>query len=324
MIQASVPVIPGRDGVIGSVAEARDFAEKSGYPVMIKASAGGGGKGIRIVRDKDELTQAFASAKAEARANFGDDALYMEKLIENAKHIEVQILADKFGNTVHLGERDCSMQRRNQKMIEEAPAVTLDEETRRAMGEAAVRAAKAVGYESAGTIEFLYSNGEFYFMEMNTRIQVEHPVTEAVTGIDLVKSQIMVAAGERLGFAQDDIHFSGHSIECRINAECPERGFAPSPGRIDYLLLPSGCLGLRVDSAAFAGYTIPPYYDSMIAKVITHGQDRSEAIAIMRRALSEFVITGVETNIDFQLKLLASEKFLLGEADTGLITRELS
>lgn len=321
---AGVPVIPGSDGPVNSLEEAVKFADTVGYPVMIKASAGGGGKGIRIVRSKDMLEGAYLSAKSESKAAFSDDTVYMEKVIENAKHIEVQILGDSFGNFVHLGERDCSLQRNNQKMLEEAPAFTLGADTAKAMGEASVRAAKAAKYKNAGTIEYLCDrNGNFYFMEMNTRIQVEHPVTEAITGVDIVKEQIKIAAGLPLSYTQQDIDFSGHSIECRINAENPDKNFAPSPGKISYLLLPSGCLGLRVDTAVYGGYTIPPYYDSMIAKVITHGKTRADAIAKMKRALSEFVITGVDTNIDFQLELLDNEKFISGDFDTGFIGREM-
>jgi len=325
MSEANVPVIPGSDGAIATPEEASKLAAAFGYPVIVKASAGGGGRGIRIVRAAEELEQAFLSAQSEAKAAFGDGTLYMEKMLENARHIEVQILCDAFGNVVHLGERDCSLQRRNQKVLEEAPSAVLSDEVRAAMGEASRRAAKAVGYQNAGTIEFLYDkSGQFYFMEMNTRIQVEHPVTEAITGIDIVKEQIRIASGEPLAFAQENVTFSGHAIECRINAEDARNNFAPSPGQVQYLLLPSGGLGLRVDSAVFAGYTIPPYYDSMIAKVITHGKTRAEAIAKMKRALSEFIIRGVETNIDFQLDILNHESYIRGEFDTGFIARELT
>lgn len=325
MQSADVPVTPGSDGVIETSAQALELAEKFGYPVMLKASAGGGGKGIRIVREKDELEDAFDSAKAEAKAAFGDDSMYMEKLIEHARHIEVQILADEYGNVVHLGERDCSMQRRNQKVLEEAPSAAIDEQTRQRLGEAAVRAVKASKYKNAGTIEFLYSkkDNSFYFMEMNTRVQVEHPVTEMVTDIDIIKEQIRIAAGERLSFSQNDVNISGHSIECRINAEDPENGFMPSPGTINYLLMPGGGNGLRIDSAVYAGYTIPPYYDSMIAKVITKGKTRNEAIIKMRRALSEFVIEGIKTNIDFQLELLNNKDYLKGDFDTSFITDKI-
>lgn len=325
MIEAKVPVIPGSDGVVNSIEEAYQVAEELGYPVIVKASAGGGGKGIRIVREKEELAKAFEAAQSETIAAFGDDAMYMEKLIENARHIEVQILGDNFGNVIHLGERDCSMQRRNQKVLEEAPSPALSEDIRVQMGEAAIRAAKIVGYKGAGTIEFLYeeSSQKFYFMEMNTRIQVEHPVTEMITGIDIVKEQIKIASNEPLSFTQDDVVFKGHAIECRINAENPAKNFAPSPGKIDYLLMPGGGLGLRVDSAVYAGYTIPPYYDSMIAKVITYGEDRNEAISKMKRALGEFVIHGIDTNIEFQEAILNNKLYLEGKFDTSFIGREI-
>ena len=325
MIKANVPVIPGSDGVVNSIDEAYEVAERLGYPVIVKASAGGGGKGIRIVREKGELAKAFEAAQSETIAAFGDDAMYMEKLIENARHIEVQVLGDNFGNVVHLGERDCSMQRRNQKVLEEAPSPALSEDIRTKMGEAAIRAAKIVGYKSAGTIEFLYeeSSQKFYFMEMNTRIQVEHPVTEMITGIDIVKEQIKIASNEPLSFTQEDVVFKGHAIECRINAENPSRNFAPSPGKIDYLLMPGGGMGLRVDSAVYAGYTIPPYYDSMIAKVITYGSDRNEAIAKMKRALEEFVIHGIDTNIEFQEAILNNKLYLEGKFDNSFIGKEI-
>lgn len=290
----------------------------------MKASAGGGGRGIRIVRTKDELAEAYETAKSETKSAFGDDTMYMEKVIEHARHIEIQILGDNFGNIIHLGERDCSLQRRNQKVLEEAPSPALSAETRKKMGEAAVRAAKFVGYKSAGTIEFLYDkDGNFYFMEMNTRVQVEHPITEMVTGVDIVKEQIKIAAGEKLQYSQKDIQIKGHAIECRINAENPEKNFIPSPGTIDYLLMPGGGIGVRVDSAVYAGYTISPYYDSMIAKVITCGRTRKEAIAKMYRALYEFVIEGVETNIDFQETILFNKKYIEGEFDTSFIANEI-
>jgi len=323
MKAAGVPVIPGTDGVVPDFGGARAFALDNGLPVMIKATAGGGGKGIRLVRDMDKLEEAFYQAGAEAKAAFGNGGVYLEKLIENAKHIEVQILADGHGNVIHLGERDCSVQRRNQKLLEEAPAACLDERTRREIRGAAVRAAKAADYESAGTIEFLYDNsGHFYFMEMNTRIQVEHPVTEMVTGIDIVKEQLRIAAGDKLSFSQDDVKFTGHAIECRVNAENARMNFAPSPGTIEYLFVPGG-FGVRVDSSVYAGYVIPPYYDSMIAKVIAHGAGREEAIARMQRALGEFVIEGVESNIDFQLEILEAEEYRSGGYDTGFIQRML-
>lgn len=324
MKKAGVPVIPGSDGVISNIDEAKACATKLGYPVMVKASAGGGGKGIRIVRSEEELENAYESAKTETKAAFGDDTMYMEKVIENARHIEIQILGDEHGNVIHLGERDCSLQRRNQKVLEESPSPVLSEETRKAMGEAAVKAAKAVGYKSAGTIEFLYDrDGNFYFMEMNTRIQVEHPVTEMVTGIDIVKEQIRIAEGAELDIKQEDVKITGHAIECRINAENPDKNFAPSPGTVDYLLVPGGTLGVRIDSAVYAGCSILPYYDSMIAKVITYGNTRQEAIEKMRRCLYEFVIEGVDTNIEFQEKILTNEKYLEGQFDTGFIAREI-
>lgn len=324
MIKAGVPVIPGSDGVVSDVDTAYKIAEKLGYPVMVKASAGGGGRGIRIVRKKEELAEAFETAKSETKAAFGDDTMYMEKVIENARHIEIQILGDNYGNVIHLGERDCSLQRRNQKVLEEAPSPALSDKVRNEMGKAAVKAAKYVGYKSAGTIEFLYDkSGKFYFMEMNTRIQVEHPVTEMITGFDIVKEQIKIANGDKMNYSQEDVHISGHAIECRINAENPEKNFIPSPGKIDYLIIPGGGSGVRVDSAVYAGYKIPPYYDSMIAKVITYGKTRSEAIAKMYRALYEFVIEGVETNIDFQEDILFNNKYLKGEFDTSFIANEI-
>lgn len=324
MIQAGVPVIPGSDGVVKTIDEAYEVAESLGYPVMVKASAGGGGKGIRIVRKKEELAKAFESAKSETKAAFGDDAMYMEKVIENARHVEVQVLGDVHGNVVHLGERDCSLQRKNQKVLEEAPSPAISPETRKEMCEAAIRAAKAAGYTSAGTIEFLYDkSGKFYFMEMNTRVQVEHPVTEMITGIDIIKEQIRIAEGKALIMTQDDIKINGHAIECRINAENPARGFAPCPGLVDYLMLPAGGLGLRVDTAVYEGYEIPPFYDSMIAKVIVHGKNREEAISKMRRALYEFIISGIDTNIEFQDRILKDPDYLKGEFDTSFIEKKL-
>lgn len=323
MKKANVPVVPGSDGTVDTVEEALEMAKKIGYPVMIKASAGGGGKGIRIVREEKELMQAYEAAKSETVAAFGDDKMYMEKVIEHARHIEIQILGDHFGNVIHLGERDCSLQRRNQKVLEEAPSVAISDETRKKMGEAAVRAAKAVGYENAGTIEFLYDrNSNFYFMEMNTRIQVEHPVTEMITGIDIVKEQLKIASGEKLELTQKDVIINGHAIECRINAENPKLNFIPSPGHIDFLLMPGG-MGTRIDSAIYAGCDIPPYYDSMLAKVIVHGKNRIEAIEKMRRCLHEFVIEGVITNIEFMEEILANEKYMKGDFDTSFIMDEI-
>ena len=321
MINAGVPVIPGSDGILADVEQAYEMADKLGYPVIVKASAGGGGKGIRIVRKKEELKEAFLSAQSETKAAFGDDSMYMEKLIEGARHVEVQILGDSFGNVIHLGERDCSLQRKNQKVLEETPCEVLSESTRAKICDSAVRAAKAAGYENAGTIEFLYEedSDKYYFMEMNTRVQVEHPITEMVTGVDIVKEQIRIAAGEKLLYTQDDIKISGHAIECRINAENPSRNFAPCPGTIDYLLMPSGGIGLRVDSAIYQGYEIPPYYDSMLAKVIVHGRDRDEAIAKMKRALYEFIIEGVDTNIEYQNKILNNKQFEKCQYNTSFL-----
>lgn len=319
MIRAGVPVIPGSEGVVKNVQEAKRWAEKVGYPVMIKASAGGGGKGMRPAADPQELEKAFETARAEAKAAFGDDSMYLEHLVVNPRHIEFQILADRFGNVVHLGERDCSIQRRNQKVLEEAPSPALTEELRREMGEAAVKAAQAAGYENAGTIEFLLdTDGRFYFMEMNTRIQVEHPVTEAVTGLDLVKEQLRIAAGEALRFRQEEIVIRGHAIECRVNAENPEKNFRPSPGTIEELILPGGP-GVRIDSGIYQGYTIPPLYDSMIAKLIVHGDDREAAAARMKRALGEFFLEGVDTNLDFLYDILEHPEYAAGKYDTGFL-----
>lgn len=321
MKAAGVPVIPGSDGAVNNLDYAQDVAQRMGYPVMIKASAGGGGRGIRIVRNAEELDSQILAAKQEALACFGNDEVYIEKFIENPKHIEIQILADNYGNTVALGERDCSMQRRNQKVLEESPSPVMTESLRARMGEAAVSAAKASGYRNAGTIEFLVdSQRRFYFMEMNTRIQVEHPVTEAVTGIDLVKQQLLIAMGEPLAFTQEDICLTGHAIECRINAEDPQMNFRPSPGLIRSLHIPGG-FGVRVDTAVYQGYEIPPYYDSMIGKLIVYAKTRDEAIAKMRWALAEFIVDGVATNIEFQLKLIRTEAFLRGDYDNGFLTR---
>lgn len=323
MKEAGVPVIMGSDGAIFNIHAAHTLARDLGYPVMVKASAGGGGRGIRIVRSEDELEAQMTAAKQEALACFGNDEIYIEKFIENPKHIEIQILADNYGNVVSLGERDCSMQRRNQKVLEESPspASFMNEELRKKMGEAACRAARVCGYRNAGTIEFLVDNkGNFYFMEMNTRIQVEHPITEQVTGIDLVKNQLLIAAGEKLRFKQEDIQIKGHAIECRINAEDPEKGFRPSPGVIKSLFIPGG-MGVRIDSAVYQGYEISPYYDSMIGKLITYAATREEAIAKMNWALSEFIVDGVATNVDFQLKLIRTDEFLDGNYDNGFLNR---
>lgn len=319
MMAAGVSVVPGSEGELDCMKDAMQLADQIGYPVMIKASAGGGGKGMRAVHRPEDLEKAITSAKNEAKAAFGDDKVYMEKLIVNPKHIEFQILADQHGNVVHLGERDCSVQRRNQKMLEESPCAVMTKELRLKMGNAAVRAAKATGYVNAGTIEFLLDRyGNYYFMEMNTRIQVEHPVTEMVTGIDMIKEQIKIACGEKLTFRQRDIEFRGHAIECRINAENPKKNFMPCPGLVENVLFPGG-FGVRVDSALYPGYMVPSCYDSMLAKVITYGKDRKEAIERMKRALSEFVIDGIETNIDFQYELLERNEILSGKYNTGLI-----
>lgn len=321
MIKAGVPVIPGSDGEVHTAEEALEVADRIGYPVMLKASAGGGGKGIRKVERAEDLVPAFESASTEAKAAFGNGAMYLERVIYPARHIEVQILADQFGHVVHLGERDCSLQRNNQKVLEESPSVAIGKTIRDQIGSAAVRAAESVGYENAGTIEFLYDEGkgEFYFMEMNTRVQVEHPVTEFVTGIDIVKEQIKIAEGQELSVRQEDIQISGHAIECRINAENPAFNFAPSPGKITNLYLPSGGVGLRVDSAVYPGYTIPPYYDSMIAKIIVHGEDRFDALMKMQRALYELEIDGVMTNSDFQLDLISDSNVIAGDYDTAFL-----
>lgn len=321
MIKADVPVIPGSDGEIFSAEEARAVAERVGYPIMLKASAGGGGKGIRKVNTASELEESFSSASQEALSAFGNGAMYVEKVIYPARHIEVQILGDSQGHVIHLGERDCSLQRHNQKVLEESPSIAIGTSLRTEMGDAAVKAAKAVSYENAGTIEFLLdeASGKFYFMEMNTRIQVEHPVTEFVTGVDLVKEQIKIAAGFPLKMQQEDITIKGHAIECRINAENPSFHFAPSPGKITDLYLPSGGVGLRVDSAVYHGYTIPPYYDSMIAKVIVHGEDRFDALMKMQRALYELEIEGIATNVDFQLDLISDKHVIAGDYDTSFL-----
>lgn len=321
VVDAGVPVIPGSDGIVPDLDTAKKICNEFGYPVMVKATAGGGGRGIRLVTNEEELESNFLSAQQEALSCFGNGDLYIEKFIENPRHIEIQLLADNYGNVIHLGERDCSLQRRNQKVLEESPSPIMTDDLRRRMGEAAVSAAKASGYRNAGTIEFLVDkNKNFYFMEMNTRIQVEHPVTEFVTGIDLVKAQIRIAAGEKLWLTQDDVKLSGHAIECRINAEDPRHNFRPSPGKIRSIHVPGG-FNVRIDSAVYAGYTIPPYYDSMIAKLLVKGADREEAIMKMKVALSEFIIDGVETNIDFQLKLLKNEYFERGEFDNGFLNR---
>ena len=320
MKKAKVPVVPGSEGSIKSIKEARELANKIGYPIMLKAAAGGGGKGIRLVSNESELDDAYNIVKQEAKVSFNDDEIYIEKFIENPHHVEIQVLADEHGNVVHLGERDCSIQRRNQKILEETPSPILDNKLRNKMGEAAINAVKASKYSSAGTIEFLVDkNKNFYFMEMNTRIQVEHPITEAITGIDIVKEQINIASGKKLKYKQDEIKFNGHSIECRINAENPKKNFMPCPGEIKKLNLPGGN-GVRVDTAVYSNYKIPPTYDSMIAKIIVHGKDRIEAINKMKRALSECIIEGIDTNIEFLYGILNNEKFVKGEYDTSFIS----
>ena len=323
MKKAGIPVIPGSDGSIKSYDECLKVAEKIGFPIMLKASSGGGGKGIRIVESKEELEDNYRLVKQEAKVSFSDDEIYIEKYIKNPRHIEVQILADEYGNAVYLGERDCTIQRKHQKILEEAPSSVIDSKLRSKLGEVAVKAVKASGYTNAGTIEFLVDeNKDFYFMEMNTRIQVEHPVTEENTGIDLIKEQIRIAAGEELRFRQNKVEIKGHSIECRINAENPSKNFRPSPGKITGLNLPGGN-GIRVDTAIYEGYVIPPDYDSMIAKIIAHGANRNEAIAKMKRALEELVIEGVDTNVDFLLSILKNLSFIRGTYDTSFIEKEM-
>lgn len=323
MIQNHVPVVPGSDGSVNDVESAKRIASKIGYPVLIKAAAGGGGKGMRKCFKEEDLEDAFLTAKAEARACFGNDEMYMEKLILNPKHIEFQILADHFGNVIHLGERDCSIQRNNQKMIEEAPSKALNKELRQKMGADAVKAAKAAHYTNAGTIEYvLDKEGNYYFIEMNTRIQVEHPITEMVTGIDLIKEQLKIAANQKLHLTQDDIQIQGHAIECRINAEKPYLNFRPSPGMIQNLHFPGG-FGIRIDSALYQGYSVNSFYDSMIAKVIVHGNNRLEAIRKMRRVLSELVIDGIDTNQELQYLILHHSEYVKGDFDTSFIDNHL-
>ncbi|NLB29783.1 MAG: acetyl-CoA carboxylase biotin carboxylase subunit [Clostridiales bacterium] len=323
MKKHGVAVVPGSDEIVKDVFEAREIAETVGYPVFIKASAGGAGRGMRRADSSDEIEQAMAAASGEALACFGDGSVYVEKLIENPRHIEVQILADKHGGVIHLGERDCTLQRRNQKVLEESPSPFCSDALREEMGEVAVLAARAAGYIGAGTIEFIAdSDGRFYFIEMNTRIQVEHPVTEMVTGVDNVREQIHIASGLPLRYRQEDIRISGHAIECRVNAEDPENGFAPCPGTVDFLNLPGG-FGVRIDTGLHAGCTISPHYDSMVAKVIVHGKTRNEAILRMRRALEELIVSGVRTNLSLLYMLLYSTDFLTGRTDTGFIERNL-
>jgi acetyl-CoA carboxylase, biotin carboxylase subunit len=324
MQQAKVPTVPGSNGLLRDETEAKAIADQMGYPVMIKATAGGGGRGMRLVREEGELVRMFQAAQGEAEAAFGNGGVYLEKFVENPRHIEFQILADSHGNVVHLGERDCSIQRRHQKLLEEAPSGVLSAELRRKMGDAAVRAAKSINYVGAGTVEFLLDkSGDFYFMEMNTRIQVEHPVTEMVTGIDLIAEQIRVAQGEKLRFTQEQVKLRGHAIECRINAEDPKHNFRPHPGRISAYLPPGGP-GVRMDSHVYTDYEISPYYDSLIGKLIVWGENRDVAIKRMRRALRECAITGVPTTIEFHQRILETPAFLQGEIYTNFIAEHLS
>lgn len=323
MIEAGVPVVPGSNGSVNTYEELKEVVNEIGYPVLIKASAGGGGRGMRKAFSEDELENAFMTAKAEAKACFGDDDMYVEKLVLNPKHIEFQILADEHGNVIHLGERDCSIQRRNQKMIEEAPCKALGSSLRLKMGESAVKAAQGAGYTNAGTVEFvLDESNNYYFIEMNTRIQVEHPITEMVTGIDLIKQQIRIASGLPLSFKQEDISLQGHSIECRINAEDPFHNFRPCPGKVNFMHLPGGP-GVRVDTMLYTGYTLPTQYDSMVAKVIVHAPTRLEAIKRMRRALSELVIEGITTNQTLQFYILHQPDYIKGHFNTSFIETHL-
>ncbi|WP_186578087.1 acetyl-CoA carboxylase biotin carboxylase subunit [Aquibacillus kalidii] len=322
MKDAGVPIVPGSSGIIANEEEGIKVAAEIGYPVIIKATAGGGGKGIRIARSEEDLVKGIRVTQNEAEKAFGNPGVYLEKFIEDFRHVEIQVLADNHGNVVHLGERDCTVQRRLQKLIEETPSPAIDETTRSRMGEAAVKAAEAVNYSGAGTIEFIFDKNEqkFYFMEMNTRIQVEHPVTEMVTGVDLIKEQIKIANNETLSFKQEDIEFNGWAIECRINAENPFKDFMPSPGKINMYLTPGG-LGVRIDSAAYPGYSIPPYYDSMIAKLITYGSTRQEAINRMKRALDEFVIEGISTTIPFHSRMMEHPVFVEGDFNTKFLEK---
>ncbi|MEB3265505.1 MAG: acetyl-CoA carboxylase biotin carboxylase subunit [Cyanobacteriota bacterium] len=323
MQAVGVPTIPGSEGLLNSSQEAASLAASMGYPVMIKATAGGGGRGMRLVTSPDQLDNLFKAAQGEAEAAFGNPGLYMEKFIDRPRHVEVQVLADRHGNVVHLGERDCSIQRRHQKLLEEAPSTAINAELRRRMGDAAVAAARSIGYEGAGTVEFLVDrSGAFYFMEMNTRIQVEHPVTEVVTGVDLIAEQLRIAGGEPLALRQDQIQLRGHAIECRINAEDPRHNFRPAPGKITGWLPPGGP-GVRVDSHVYTGYEIPPFYDSLIGKLIVWGNDRDHALRRLRRALSEYAITGVPTTIDFHLALLDRPEFQRGDVHTKFVEQEM-
>ncbi len=323
MKKAGVPVVPGSEGLIKNKEEAIELAEKIKYPVILKASAGGGGRGIRVAYSKEELEKSYDLVKQEAKISFGDDSIYLEKFIENPRHVEIQILADEHGNCIHLGERDCSIQRRNQKIIEETPSMAINDKTRKKMGQVAVKAVKEIGYTNAGTIEFLVDkNQDFYFMEMNTRVQVEHPITEMITGIDIIKEQIKIASGEKLSLKQEDITFTGHVMEARINAENPDKNFMPCPGKIAGLHLPGGN-GVRVDTAIYSGYTVPATYDAMIAKIIAQGKNREEAIAKLRSAVAELVVEGIDTNADFILKILENKAFRTNKYDTSFIEKEM-
>ena len=323
MKKAGVPVVPGSEGLIKNKEEAIELAEKIKYPVILKASAGGGGRGIRVAYSKEELEKSYDLVKQEAKISFGDDSIYLEKFIENPRHVEIQILADEHGNCIHLGERDCSIQRRNQKIIEETPSMAINDKTRKKMGQVAVKAVKEIGYTNAGTIEFLVDkNQDFYFMEMNTRVQVEHPITEMITGIDIIKEQIKIASGEKLSLEQEDITFTGHVMEARINAENPDKNFMPCPGKIAGLHLPGGN-GVRVDTAIYSGYTVPATYDAMIAKIIAQGKNREEAIAKLRSAVAELVVEGIDTNADFILKILENKAFRTNKYDTSFIEKEM-
>jgi acetyl-CoA carboxylase biotin carboxylase subunit len=321
MLKSGVPCVPGSEGAVSDLNDAKQIAEKIGFPILIKASAGGGGKGMRVAYNMDEFVNAFETAKTEAKKAFGDETMYLEKYLMNPKHIEFQVLSDQFGHVIHLGERDCSIQRHHQKVIEEAPSL-INEDIRRKMGEDAIKACRAVQYENAGTVEFLLSGDDYYFIEMNTRIQVEHPVTEMITGIDIIREQILIASGEKLTYSQDDIHLNGHSIECRINAEDPKHKFRPSPGRIDLLHIPQGP-GIRFDSFIYSGIEIPPYYDSMVGKLIVHGRDREEATKKMQAALEELVIKGIQTNQSFLYMLINQRSYLTGDFNTSYIEKHI-
>lgn len=324
MKKAGVPVVHGSDGLVDNVLEAIKVALRIGYPVILKASSGGGGKGIRIAYNEKELVKFYDLVRQEAKISFNDDSIYIEKFIENPRHIEVQVIADEHGNVIHLGERDCTVQRNNQKMLEETPSGVITDKLRQKMGKITVSALKEIGYSNVGTIEYLLDkNKDFYFMEMNTRVQVEHPITETITGVDIIKEQLRIASGEKLQYKQDDIKFTGHSLEARINAENPYKNFMPCPGEIKELHIPGGN-GVRIDTAIYPGYKIPPTYDSMIAKIIVHGKDRNESIAKMKSALGEFVIDGISTNIDFLYKILEDEDFISNNYDTSFIAQKYS